>query len=347
MSGTTTVDHAVLRHHVAGLFAANGCDQAVADTVSGVLVEGDLLGHHTHGVALATGYLEDLAAGRAFGDAGRLTQVRDAGAVALYDCGHVLGPYAVETALRWAGRAARSHGVGLAVLAKSHHIGCLAAYLEAVTSQGLIAMIMSSDPTVATVAPHGGRTAVYSPNPMAVGIPAPVPILVDISTSTVTNSALAQAHATNTSLQHAAIIDAAGRPTRAPSDFFADPPGAILPLGGIEFGHKGFGLGLMVEALTSGLAGYGRKQARGYKAASVFILLVDPDHLGGSEDLTAEMQHLIDSCTESKPMRPDQPVRLPGHRGLQLKKHHLDSGIPLPNNVVEQIALDTTALTHR
>ncbi|MGV9799268.1 Ldh family oxidoreductase [Mycobacterium sp. NPDC003449] len=347
MSATSTVGHTTLHHHVAGMFEAAGVETEVADIVAGVLVEGDLLGHHTHGVALAAGYLEDIAAGRAFGDSRRFNKIRDSGAVALYDCGHVLGPYSVHNAVQWAGAAARSHGIGLGVLARSHHIGCLAAYLEKITDQGLVGVIMSSDPTVATVAPHGGRGGVYTPNPIAVGIPAPTPILVDISTSTMTNSALSRARETNTVLPRAAIIDAAGRPSRDPSDFFADPPGTILPLGGTEFGHKGFGLGLMVEALTSGLAGHGRRQARGYKAASVFILLIDPDRLGGSESFGAEMQHLIDACTESPPVRTDQPVRLPGHRALRLKKQYLNEGIPLPHNVIVQLDLNPAALTNR
>jgi len=37
-----------------------------------------------------------------------------------------------------------------------------------------------------------------------------------------------------------------------------NPPGTILPLGGLTSGHKGFGLGLLIEALTGGLAGHGR-----------------------------------------------------------------------------------------
>lgn len=37
-----------------------------------------------------------------------------------------------------------------------------------------------------------------------------------------------------------------------------NPSGTILPLGSLTSGHKGFGLGLLVEALTGGLAGHGR-----------------------------------------------------------------------------------------
>jgi LDH2 family malate/lactate/ureidoglycolate dehydrogenase len=49
-----------------------------------------------------------------------------------------------------------------------------------------------------------------------------------------------------------------GSLTDDPAALFAEPPGVALGLGGQEYGHKGFGLGLMVEALTMGLSGYGR-----------------------------------------------------------------------------------------
>jgi LDH2 family malate/lactate/ureidoglycolate dehydrogenase len=42
-----------------------------------------------------------------------------------------------------------------------------------------------------------------------------------------------------------------------PGALFGNPPGAMLPLGGIDLGHKGFALGLMVEVLTAGLCGTG------------------------------------------------------------------------------------------
>ena len=49
------------------------------------------------------------------------------------------------------------------------------------------------------------------------------------------------------------IIDAQGRPSNDPEVFYDTPEGAILPFGG----HKGYGLGLMVEILAGGLSGGG------------------------------------------------------------------------------------------
>src|SRR5262249_31011337 len=50
-------------------------------------------------------------------------------------------------------------------------------------------------------------------------------------------------------------VDNRGEPTDDPGALFTDPPGALLPMGGTDHGHKGYALGLLVEALTGGPAG--------------------------------------------------------------------------------------------
>ena len=43
----------------------------------------------------------------------------------------------------------------------------VAAYLKRVTDQGLMLLLTCSDPNLGSVAPHGGRRAVFTPNPVA------------------------------------------------------------------------------------------------------------------------------------------------------------------------------------
>ena len=52
-------------------------------------------------------------------------------------------------------------------------------------------------------------------------------------------------------------------PTRDPGVLFTEPKGTLLPLGGLDAGHKGYALALLVEALTAGLAGHGRADPAG------------------------------------------------------------------------------------
>ncbi|MCB1809352.1 MAG: Ldh family oxidoreductase, partial [Candidatus Competibacteraceae bacterium] len=59
------------------------------------------------------------------------------------------------------------HGVVSVAIRRSHHIACLQAYLKAATDRGYLVLLMSSDPAIASVSPHGGLEAVYTPNPIA------------------------------------------------------------------------------------------------------------------------------------------------------------------------------------
>ena len=52
-----------LRSFAASLFRAAGMDADKAAAVAAVLVEADMLGHDTHGLALATRYLDEIASG--------------------------------------------------------------------------------------------------------------------------------------------------------------------------------------------------------------------------------------------------------------------------------------------
>ena len=81
-------------------------------------------------------------------------------------------------------------GIDLSVQAVASMASCiLAAYLPRATAKGCMAIISSSDPSQKSVAPFGGRQPLFTPDPVAVGIPTDGdPILVDTSASITTNN---------------------------------------------------------------------------------------------------------------------------------------------------------------
>lgn len=324
-----------LRNFIEQLFLGAKVSPDVASVVSQVLIEGDLLGHHTHGVKLAQGYLKDLRNGQAKGTAESLRIVKQSPAAALYDADYLLGPYCVEQALAFTAKAARTFGIGVATIRRSHHIACLAAYLQRYTEQGLMPLVLTSDPAVASVAPHGGLDPVYTPNPLGIGIPTgEKPILIDVSMSTITNGLVNKTHQAGGQLEHPALIGQDGQPTRDTAAYFTSPPGSILPLGSLEFGHKGFALGTMVEALTAGLGGFGRKDGVRQWGAAVTVLTFDPEFFGGVGELKAEMDHFVDACLTSRPRVPQDPVRMPGHAGIARRQKAYEQGLELPEDVL-------------
>ncbi len=256
--------------------------------------------------------------------------IRDKGAVLTWDGQYQPGLWLTWRAIEAAITRAETYGMASVAIRRSHHIGCLAAFLPLMTERGFMGTLYSSDPAIKAVAPFGSVEQVYTPNPIACGIPtAGDPILIDISASGTNIGLSMRAIAAGQALCDDWLVDADGRPSNDPAILQADPPGALLPLGGGDRGHKGFGLSLMVEALTSGLGGFGRLQGPSHQGASVFLQVMDLDAFGGGEVFRAEMQHLADICRGAKVPDGKPSVRLPGERGLALKRQAEAGGVPL------------------
>ena len=332
-----THDPARLLAYATGLLAASGLPPPKSAIVAATLLEGDLLGHTTHGLALLPGYLKEIAEGRMTTEGGPET-VADRGPTLLLDGRRLPGPWLVHHAIDQALPRAAAHGTCTVVIRRSHHIACLAAYLERVTEQGQVILLMSSDPNVASVAPFGGTRPLITPNPVAAGIPTPgQPILMDISTSATTNGLTARSHAEQRPMPAPWLLDAAGLLTDDPSVLFTDPPGTILPLGGRDSGHKGFALGLLVEMLTGALGGFGRADPGEGWGAAVYLQLIDPAAFGGLDAFLRQSAWLAEAAADTPPHDPSAPVRLPGARGLALRDHQRRHGLALYPGILDAL----------
>ena len=327
-----------------GLLVKIGLERDRARTVSEILVEGDLLGHTTHGLALLPGYLSDLESGNMARD-GEPETLSDRGSAVTWDGRYLPGPWLVTRAMDLAFGRIGEHPVVTVVIRRSHHIACLASYLKRATDRGLLMLLTSSDPSVRTVAPFGGTEPLYTPNPIAAGIPTHgAPVLLDISVSCTANATVRRMHTLGKRLPGPWLLDSRGAVTDEPGVLFEEPAGSkpdgskaagsILPLGGTDLGYKGFALGLLVEALTCALGGHGRKDLPARWGASVFLQIIDPRAFGGLEPFLEETSWLADACLNNPPREGGTPVRLPGTRALELRSAQLARGVRLHPTIV-------------
>ncbi len=319
----------------AALFADAGVAPDRARTIAELLVEADLMGHTTHGLQLAPGYLGALAEGkmRAEGDP---EIVSDRGAVATWDGHRLPGVWLTAHAIDTAVARARDHGTATIAIRRAHHIACLAAFLPRATDAGMMLILSSSDPSAASVAPYGGRKPIYTPDPIAVGIPTPGdPILIDISASITTNGMSGRLRAAGEPMPHEWLLDADGNPTDDPNVVFSEPPGSILPIGGLDHGHKGYGLALMIEAMTQALAGHGRADPPEGWGANVFVQVLDPSAFAGSDAFLRQTGWLADACRTNPPRPGVEAVRLPGQNAAARKRAALADGLELYPGIIE------------
>jgi len=317
------------------IFAAAGCDGDKPSVIATGLVEADLLGHTTHGLQLAPAYLAELAAGTMLGQ-GEPTVLNDRGAAVTWDGRRLPGVWLTAKAVELACERAIAHGTATVVIRNSHHIGCLAAFLERATERGLLITIACSDPAGASVAPFGGRRAVFTPDPLAVGIPTDGdPILIDSSASITTNGLANRLRKEGKTFPGKWAMTASGEATDDPETLFTDPPGTLLPTGGMDHGHKGYGLALMVESLTQGLGGFGRADSPKGWGASVFVQVHDPDAFGGIEAFRRQTGWLAKACRDTPPVPGMEAVRLPGERGLAHKRRANAEGLSLYPGILD------------
>lgn len=320
------------------LFAAAGCDGDKPAAIATGLVEADLLGHTTHGLQLAPAYLRDLQSG-SMTPRGEPEVVADRGPAVTWDGRRLPGVWLATKAVDLAIERAVSHGLATVVIRRSHHIGCLASFLQRATDRGLMLIVACSDPSVASVAPFGGRKAVFTPDPIAIGIPTDGdPILIDMSASITTNGLSDRLRREGQRFPGEWALDSEGRPTDDPSVLFENPPGTILPTGGADHGHKGYGLALLIEALTQGLGGFGRAESPSGWGASVFIQAIDPAAFGGSDAFRRETGWTAAACRQCPPVPGGDAVRLPGERALARKRQALVDGVLLYPGIMAALA---------
>ena len=208
----------------AGALMAAGLAPRFAATVASVLVEGDLMGHATHGLALLPGYLNSATSGGMTLD-GEPETLNERAASGLWDGNLLPGPWLITRGFEFAAEHAQATGIYALSVRRSHHTAALTAYLKPVTDCGMMAILTVSDPTLSDVAPFGGREPILSTNPIAFGIPTDDgPILIDISTSETTNGRVNALADSGGHFSENWLVDPEGAPSRDPRVRQAVPP---------------------------------------------------------------------------------------------------------------------------
>ena len=131
--------------------------------------------------------------------------------------------------------------------------------------------------------------------------------------------------------------DHLGNATDDPGVLFNEPKGTLLPTGGLDAGHKGYSLALLIEALTAGLSGHGRADANEGWGATVFLQIIDPEAFAGLDQFKRQTDWLAAACHASAPRPGVEQVRLPGERGLARFRQQQRDGVELYPGIIEAL----------
>ncbi|MBW0101007.1 Ldh family oxidoreductase [Pseudonocardia sp. KRD291] len=324
--GTTRYAASDLTRFAEALLRAAGIDNDHAAAMTARMIDGDLLGHRTHGLSFLSTYLDRISGGH-IGSAGALETLHDDRAAIAWQANRLPGAWVMGEATALALDRITDHAVVTVTIANCSHIGCLQSYLLPFTARGLLVTLTATNPGVASVAAPGGTQGVITTNPIAMGIPTwNDPILIDQCTSVGSNALFDDYAAHGERLPGEWLLDAAGLPTDDPTVLRADPPGTIQSLGQTDFGYKGFGFGLMSEALSIALPGYGRRTHPGRFGQGVFLQVIDPARFCGSDAFLDEVTHLV-TTIRNDPGAAGAAVRLPGERALSARRDQIRDGV--------------------
>ena len=325
--------HSQLMKFCTSVFLSLEMDEEKAIDTSEILIEADMMGHSTHGVRLLPLYIKDIESGH-MNVNGIEEVLKDTGSCITWDGKSLPGIWLTKKALKIGSIRAKTYGTSTILISNSHHNGALAAYMLPIVNQGLVPIIKSSVPSAATVAPYGGTKALLTPNPMAIAYPTnDNPVIIDISASITTNNMISDKISKNEVFDFDCLFTSEGVPTNDPLEV-REKNGTVMPLGGIDYGHKGFGLALGIEALSQGLSGSGRSKKPKTMNLSTFVQVIDPEAFAGLDVFKKEMSFLSQACLDNPPRNNIEKVRLPGEKALANRDKSLKSGILLEKNSV-------------
>lgn len=245
---TQTFSIQALQTRVEAIFQRAGMNAVQAGALARVITAGERDGCKSHGIYRIEGALRTLKAGKVRGDALPALQPGAGGAIVRVDAQRGFSNPAFELGLPVLVDRARDLGLAALVVNDCTHFAALWPEVEALTAQGLAALVMC--PSYATVAPTGGNQPLLGTNPLAFGWPRPGrdPYVFDFATSVAARGEIELHRRAGKPLPEGWAIDAQGAPTTDPESALA---GAMLPFGG----HKGSAIGTMIELLAGVMIG--------------------------------------------------------------------------------------------
>jgi len=290
-----TVARALVRH---------GAAEWIAAEVAAAVAEAEGLGNRICGLYYLDSYCRQLRSGRVRGDVEPDVTRPRPGAVVV-DARFGFAQPAFARALPQAIEAARDCGVASLAVAHAHTCTSLGFFTARIARQGMIALGMTN--ATPAVAPPGGRTRVIGTNPISFAVPdgqGGLAMLFDQSTTAAALGKITMAKAAGEAIPEGWAVDADGQATTDPGAALA---GSLLSTGG----HKGWGLGLMVELLAAGMTGSRAGPDIGPLKAvkgpphdiGDYYLLIDPALSGAFHDRFARVAGAVAQ---------DEGARIPG-----------------------------------
>ena len=350
MDKTFTATH--LREFAINVFKKMQCSEKDALLASDVLLQADLRGVDSHGVARLSGYVRLWEAGR-INAKPAIKTIHETPSTAVVDGDKGLGLVVAPAAMHIAIEKAKQCGTGWVAVKNSNHFGIAGYHSMMALEHDMIGLSMTNASPL--VAPTFSTERLLGTNPICVAIPAgdQPPFVADFATTTAANGKLEILQRKDQEAPHGWVQDKAGVSTT--NAHGVKEGGALIPLGSDrEHGsHKGYSLGAWVDIFSGVLSGanYGpwvppfvsflapASDPVG-EGIGHFVGAMRVDAFRPKEDFMKHMDNWITRFRNARTVKGQERVVIPGDPEREQEAIRSKEGIPLN----EKVIADLTAL---
>jgi len=323
-----------MRKTTENLFRSLGMPEEDAVQSADVLIYADVRGIDSHGVSNMTRAYVAGFQGKHLNPTPKRTVTHEMGATVSVDgdkgLGLAVGPPTMDMAIE----RAEKHGVGVAVAYNAGHYGCAAYHAHKALPHDMIGISMTTGGVFVT--PTFGAEPLLGLNPIAIAVPSgkSVPYIFDASMSSVAANKIALLKRVEGKVLPGWITGADGAPIMEEAP--VPDPFMMLPLGGTrEIGsHKGFGLTMLVEVLTTLLAGTGGGPFR-KAGSSHYFMAYKVSAFTDLDAFKADMDEYLDRLLSCKPAPGEERVVYPGIPEHEAALERKEKGIPYHPKVID------------
>lgn len=325
------------------ILQAWGMPAPTAASTAEIMSWADLHGIDTHGISMVPPY-DERRRNNKLDMRAEPKVVKETPVSALIDGGGGLGHPNARRGMEIAIEKAKKTGIGVAAVRSSGHFGACGFYALMAVEADLIGMVTTSASGI-QVAPTNGAQARLGTDPIAFAAPGKPgqPFLLDMATTTVAAGKIRNKANENLPAPTGWLVTKDGQPSNDPKE--VSKGGFMTPLGGTPEGssHKGYGLGAMVNILSSALSGglMVTEPTRNTRPGPIdighFFLALDPGMFRDVADFKADVATFCDTLRATKPADPAKPVQVAGDPERRIAAERMKTGIPVGPNLLAKV----------
>jgi len=247
-----------LRRFIRDFLIKVGVPADDAEMCADVIIESDKRGIESHGIGRLKYYYDRIKSGQ-HKVVTKFEVVKETPTTAVVDGHHGMGMVIGTRSMQMAIDKAKTYGLGCVAVRNSTHYGIAGYYPTMAVKQGMIGMSVTN--ARPSVSPTFGVEPILGTNPIAFGAPTDedFPFLYDAATPITQRGKIEVLTREEKPIPVGWVINQDGNPITEPAETLtalSEKTASLLPLGGfgeVLGGHKGYGLGTMVEILSASL----------------------------------------------------------------------------------------------